>query len=63
MGRPMEWDNAPLHNADDVDEETDEAPPAGVLRTVGELLAAVLTVAAVLAALLLAAITVQWIVR
>lgn len=43
------------------DEDAGDAPSPGVLRTVGELLAAVLTVAAVLAALLLAALAVQWI--
>jgi hypothetical protein len=45
----------------DVDEEIHVPPPAGALHTIGELLAAVLVVAAVLAAFLIAAVVVQWI--
>ena len=57
----MEPDDRTGQDFEAVDEEADEAPSPGVLRAVGELLAAVLTVAAVLAALLMAAVAVQWI--
>lgn len=57
----MEPDDTPGHDVEEADDEASQTPSPGVLRAVGELLAAVLTVAAVLAALLIAAWAVQWI--
>jgi hypothetical protein len=56
----MESEETPETNADDGDEEADSAPQTGLLGAVGELLAAVLVVAAVLAALLIGALVAQW---
>ena len=62
----MESEDLPEGIADeeDEDDEAGSAPaPGGALRALGELLAAAVTVAAVLAALLIGAFLVQWIFR
>jgi hypothetical protein len=56
----MDPEETPELDAEGADEEGESAPPAGVLRVIGELLAAVLVVAAVLAALLIGALVAQW---
>ena len=61
----MPSEDLPESDADDHDEDDEAASPApgGALRALGELLAAAVTVAAVLAALLIGALIVQWIFR
>jgi hypothetical protein len=56
-------EDVPDTDADEEDGDGPSAPPVGALRALGELLAALLTVAAVLAALLIGAFVVQWMFR
>ena len=59
----MDPDDLAESAADEVEDDAPAAPPGGALRAIGELLAALLMVAAVLAALLIGAVGVQWIFR